>query len=213
MKMSPARIWTETESEFVAPVPVWAKPDETRHFTPWTNMAAAEERPTQDVPPVSEILDPEMIRLQAYAEGLAEGRRTVEAEVAAERDAVARLAEVLENLRPEPPRELGLLLAETVKRLVRQIVGEVEIDGEALLARAHAAAEVVADETGPVRMRLHPEDRERLRDARIDVELVADSQLAPGTVVLETGDGWLEDGPQVRLDKLRAALDRLGVPQ
>jgi flagellar assembly protein FliH len=166
-----------------------------------------------DTPPISEFLDPEMIRVQAYADGLAEGRRTVEAEVAAERDAVARLAEVLENLRPEPPRELGMLLSETVKRLVRQIVGEVEIDGEKLLERAHAAAEIIADETGPVRMRLHPEDFERLQGARLDVDMISDSHLAPGTILLETGDGWIEDGPQVRLDKLRAALDQLGVPR
>ncbi len=43
--------------------------------------------------------------------------------------------------------------------------------------------------------------------------MVSDSHIAPGTILLETGDGWLEDGPEVRLDKLRAALDRLGVPR
>jgi flagellar assembly protein FliH len=205
-------MWSPTAGEIASPAPVWAKPEETRSFTPWTNNVRATDDPC-DAPPISEYLDPELIRAQAYAEGLAEGRRTVEAEVLAERDAIARLAEVLENLQPEPPRELGLLLAETVKRLVRQIVGEVEINGEALLERAHAAAEIIADETAPVRMRLHPEDHERLRDARLDVEMVPDSQLAPGTILLETGEGWLEDGPQVRLDKLRAALDRLGVPR
>jgi flagellar assembly protein FliH len=205
-------MWSETAAEIASPAPVWAKPEEARSFTPWTN-AAQSDAAHGDTPPISEYLDPEMIRVQAYADGLAEGRRTVEAEVAAERDAVARLAEVLENLRPEPPRELGMLLSETVKRLVRQIVGEVEIDGEKLLERAHAAAEIIADETGPVRMRLHPEDFERLQDARLDVEMIPDSHLAPGTILLETGDGWIEDGPQVRLDKLRAALDQLGVPR
>lgn len=205
-----SRIWPAAFADTAAAVPVWAKPDEAADFTPWSGHR---DEQRDSGPAVSVILDPEAIRARAFAEGLAEGRRTVEAEVAAEREAVARLAEALENLRPEPPRELGLLLAETVKRLVRQIVGEVGIDGDALLERARAAAEVVADETAPVRMRLHPEDHERLRDARIDVEMVSDSHLAPGTILLETGDGWLEDGPQVRLDKLRAALDRLGVPR
>ena len=213
MKSAPARMWSDTAAEIAATAPVWARPEEAPSFTPWNTIAQHAPGEAPVGPEISEFLDPEMIRTQAYADGLAEGRRTVEAEVAAERAAIARLAEVLENLRPEPPRDLGLLLAETVKRLVRQIVGEVEINGEALLDRAHAAAEIIADETGPVRMRLNPADHERLQDARLDVEMVPDSHLAPGTILLETGDGWIEDGPQVRLDKLRAALDRLGVPR
>jgi flagellar assembly protein FliH len=207
-----SRIWSPAAGEAARPAPVWAKPEETGSFTAWT-AGSGDDSASDEAASISEYLDPELIRVQAFADGLAEGRRTVEAEVAAERHAVARLAEALENLQPESPRELGLLLAETVKRLVRQIVGEVEINGEALLERAHAAAELIADETAPVRMRLHPADHERLRDARLDVELVSDSHLAPGTILLETGDGWLEDGPEVRLDKLRSALDLLGTPR
>lgn len=205
-----SKVWPAAAAEAAAPVPVWARPQDATSFTPWSGR---NEEQADRAPPAPAVLDPDAIRAEAFAQGLAEGRRTVEAEIAAERDAVVRLAEALENLQPEPPRELGLLLAETVKRLVRQIVGEVEIDGDALLARALAAAEAVADESAPVRMRLHPEDHERLRGARIDIEMVSDSHLAPGTILLETGEGWLEDGPQVRLDKLRAALDRLGVPR
>jgi len=204
-----SRIWSRAAAEAAATAPVWAKADE-RVFTPWSSQVESEAEPA---PQICEYLDPELIRAQAFADGLAEGRRTVEAEVAAERDAVARLAETLENLRPEPSRDLGVLLAETVKRLVTQIVGEVAIDDETLRARAHAAAEIVADETAPVRMRLHPNDFQRLQDAQLGLELLSDSHLAPGTIMLETADGWIEDGPQVRLDKLRAALDRLGVPR
>lgn len=205
-----SRIWSRAAAEAASPAPVWAKPGDKGGFAPWPGQ---DETAADPSPAISEYLDPELVRAQAFAEGLAEGRRTVEAEVEAERNAIARLAETLENLQPEPSRELGVLLAETVKRLVRQIVGEVEIDGELLLERAHAAAAVVADETAPARMRLHPEDHLRLQDAQLGVELVSDHHLAPGTILLETGDGWLEDGPQVRLDKLRVALDRLGVPR
>ena len=207
-----SRIWSSTAADAAAPAPVWAKPEKARGFTPWTNQAEGEPE-GEPALAISEFLDPEVIRNDAYAAGLADGRSTVEAEVAAERHAVAQLAEALETLKPEPSRELGMLLAETVKRLVHQIVGEVEFDHDALLARAQAAAEIVADETAPVRMRLHPADHERLRDARLDVEMVSDSHLAPGTILLETGDGWIEDGPEVRLDKLRSALDRMGVPR
>jgi flagellar assembly protein FliH len=37
--------------------------------------------------------------------------------------------------------------------------------------------------------------------------------LAPGTIRLDTGAGWVEDGPNVRLEKLRNALDRMGAPR
>ena len=40
-----------------------------------------------------------------------------------------------------------------------------------------------------------------------------DAGLARGSIVLETGHGWIEDGPAVRLERLRAELDRMGAPQ
>lgn len=190
-------------------VPVWSRPPEPPSFRPWPSEAACSSEP--EIEPGYELFDPVKIQAEAYAQGLEAGRRTVEAETAAERDAIARLAEALDVLAPEPPRALGLLLAETVERLVRQIVGEVTIDRETLLERAHAAAELIADETAPARLRLHPADLKRLEGARLDVEMVADAHLAEGTIMLETADGWIEDSHEVRLEKLRAALDRMGV--
>jgi len=153
----------------------------------------------------------ERTRLQedAFALGLEEGRKTAEAEFAAERDAVGRLAESLAVLRPEPANALALLLAETVDRLVRQVVGEVEIDANLLLARAKAAAELVAKDVEPSLLRAHPDDIPYLEAAQLDVPLHADPSLTRGALVLETGHGWIEDGPAVRLDRLRAELDKM----
>lgn len=146
----------------------------------------------------------------AYAQGYADARATIEKEVAAERDAIAQLANALEVLRPEPTGALAMLLAETVDKLVRQIVGEVEIDGMTLLARAREAAELIGKDVEPSHLRVHPEDVALLEAAELAIELVADPALERGTLVLETGHGWIEDGPAVRLDRLRAALDRMG---
>ena len=153
----------------------------------------------------------ERTRLQeeAFALGCEEGRKTVEAEFAAERDALARLAESLAVLRPEPANALALLLAETVDRLVRQVVGEVEIDANLLLARAKAAAELVGKDVEPTLLHVHPDDLPYLEAARLAVPLRADPALARGTIMLETGHGWIEDGPAVRLDRLRAELDKM----
>ena len=181
-------------------------------FTPWGSAPARKAAPsarTVDEP----VADVAALEADAFAAGFAEGRHTVEMEVAAERDALLRLAEMLETLRPEPHHELGLLLAETVERLVRQIVGEVTLDKDIILSRAHAAAELIAEESTPARMRLSPEDHARLIGADLPVEMVADAALVPGMVLVETGEGWIEDGPEVGLEKLRIALDKMGVPR
>jgi flagellar assembly protein FliH len=146
----------------------------------------------------------------AYAQGYADARATIELEIAAERDAIAQLANSLEALKPEPTGALAMLLAETVDRLVRQVVGEVEIDGITLLARAREAAELIGKDTEPSRLRAHPEDAALLETAELDIELIADPALERGALVLETGHGWIEDGPTVRLERLRAELDRMG---
>ena len=183
-------------------------------FVPWTQKYAAalgREDAAESVADEEATIDLDMIRDRAFADGYAEGRRTLEKEVHAERDAVVRLAEMLEQYRPEPPAELARLLSETVDRLVRQIVGEVVIDSTLLDKRVAVVAQLIADAAQPRRMRLHPDDIERLRGADLDVEIVPDAGMLPGSVFVETGNGWVEDGPDVGLEKLRQALDRMGI--
>ncbi|HYD14627.1 MAG TPA: FliH/SctL family protein [Allosphingosinicella sp.] len=157
----------------------------------------------------------ERVRLEeeAFAAGHAEGRREAELDYEAERDALARLAQSLQVLRPEPANALALLLAETVDRLVREVVGQVEIDGNLLVARAQQAAALVARDVEPSKLRAHPDDIVHLERAGLSMTLEADPALARGSIVLETGHGWIEDGPAVRLERLRAELDRMGTPQ
>jgi flagellar assembly protein FliH len=104
---------------------------------------------------------------------------------------------------------LALMLAETIDRMVREIVGEVEIDGLRLLTRAKAAAALIGEASQPARLRVHPADVALFAEAELDIAVEADPQLARGTVLLETAEGWIEDGPAVRLDRLRAELDKM----
>jgi flagellar assembly protein FliH len=166
-----------------------------------------------DGPPLTVEQERQRLQEEAFALGLEEGRRTVEAEFAAERDALGRLAESLALLRPEPANALALVLAETVDRLVRQVIGEVEIDGQMLLARANEAARLAGKEVEPTRLRVHPADVHYLEAAGLEVPLEADPALERGALVLETGHGWIEDGPAVRLERLRAELDRMAAPR
>jgi len=145
----------------------------------------------------------------AYARGIADGRRTVESEIAAERVAIAALAESLPNLQAESTLPLAMLIAETVDRLVKQVVGEVEIDGLSLITRAKAAAALIGEATQPARLRAHPDDAALLGKAGLDVAVIADLMLERGQLLLETTEGWVEDGPAIRLERLRAELDKV----
>lgn len=205
-----------------AAVPVWTRPangqfvaaaNDSPHFSRWADGDAADDQSFHTGSASGGIGDAEALIAQGFAEGLAEGRRAVEAELAVERDSLARLASNLELLKPQFPDGLAAMLSASVKRLVAQVVGEVEIDTATLADRTRSVATLIAEETAPARLRLHPDDIERLADANIAVEMLPDPSLAPGAILLETGSGWIEDGPRVRLDKLRAALDRLGAPQ
>ena len=194
-------IWTDSQAtsfgsfaiDRVAPV-----------FTPWGSEAG-----TQEAAP---MLDLEAIQAEAFAQGFEQGRRSVELEVEGEREVLARLAEGLEVLRPQETNALALLLAETVDRLVRQVVGEVDVDGALLTKRAQAAAALIGQETDAARLRLNPADLPLIETARLPVEIVGDEAIERGGLLLETGQGWIEDGPAVRLDRLRAELDRMGAP-
>jgi flagellar assembly protein FliH len=202
-----------------ARVPVWTRPSatvftaataEAARFSAWADGAAAEADPSFHAPASNDVADEEALVAQGYAAGLAEGRRLAEADLVNEHAALVRLAESLEALKPAGADGLAGLLASTVKRLVTQIVGEVEINPDTLAERVQSVAAMITEETTASRLRLHPTDVVRLADAQLGVEIVGDPLLAPGTVVLDTGSGWVEDGPQVRLEKLRAALDRMG---
>ncbi len=192
-------IWTDSRAtgsfaiERVAPV-----------FTPWGSDGGLLE--------AEPVLDFEQLQAEAFAQGFEQGRRSVELEFESEREVLARLAEQLEVLRPQETNALALMLAETVDKLVRQVVGQVEVDGALLTSRAQAAAALIGQETEAARLRLNPADLPLIEAARIPVEIVGDDAIERGGLLLETGQGWIEDGPSVRLDRLRTELDRMGAP-
>jgi flagellar assembly protein FliH len=194
--------------------PVWAKPDEAQ-FAAWSADAVIEAAATAacGVPVAEEVIDIERLKVDSFTAGFDEGQRVLLEAIAQERAAVAELAGALEALRPEPTGALAALLAETVDRLVRQIVGEVILDQETLIARCEAAAALIGDEVKPATLRLNPADAARLEGAVLPVTMVADEGIAPGTLLLETAQGWIEDGPAVRLERLRNALDAMAPAQ
>jgi flagellar assembly protein FliH len=145
-----------------------------------------------------------------FARGLAEGRRTVEAELASEREALAQLVASLEILTPPSPEAFVSMMLVTVERLVRDVVGSAPIDTALLNERATALATFVAGEAAPV-LALHPDDVALLDDAQLSVRLVADPALARGTVEARSAAMLAEDGVGPALTRLQRELLRLGM--
>ena len=54
---------------------------------------------------------------------------------------------------------------------------------------------------------------ERAQIALDELKRVGAFERSVLIVITPTGSGWVEDGPHVRLEKLRAQLDRLGAPK
>ena len=149
----------------------------------------------------------EEARLEAFTMGFDEGCRVTAQTHADASEAHERLTQVLEMLSPAPSGMLSTMLSATVVRLVEQIVGEVEIDIERLVQRCDTVAAFIEDNQGKSALHLHPDDIALLEGESIGVSLVPDKALHRGCVRLETADGWVEDGPDVRLSRLRALMD------
>lgn len=204
-----SNLWTPDVAGVAASLGSFVLSRRDPSFTPWRGRADEPETEGEGDP-----VDPlDEARQEGFVQGYDEGRRQAELVLDAEREAIAKLAEALPVLQADPPGVLAQLLAETVERLVRDIVGNSPVEPELLRSRAEAAAALVREEMEPARMRLHPQDLPVLEGAGLPLDLVADAELQRGTIVVETAKGWIEDGPVIRLERLRAALDRMGAPQ
>lgn len=154
--------------------------------------------PAHDVPPQSPD-DP-------FARGLAEGQRIAEAAHMVEREKLLALISACQGLQDEPSEELAQLIAETVERLVRQIVEAAPIDANWLKSQAEIASAMVAEADKVRTLWVNPADAALLYDADLKLPVEADAAMVRGTVRIETSAGWIEHGRAVYLDELRAAL-------
>lgn len=192
-------------------VPVWTKASvgafsafakgEAPRFSAW-------DAPAEPAPAF--VPDPsEGIATEAFARGFQEGYASAQATLSDEGDHMHRIADALEALKPAVPADLANLLAETVSRLVRQIVGEVSIDAAALAERVQDIAALIEEDGAATRLRLHPDDIARLDGFTAPLPMVGDATLQPGTIVAEGAGGWIEDGPAIRMERLKQALDAM----
>ena len=205
-----SRIWGAEAVRDVAPVTVAgfrpaAGGFRSLYTAPAGQLTAAMRGAVVEVEPEIDLV--EEARMEAFTLGFDEGCRVTAEANSADTDARARLAEALDLLAPAPSGMLSTMLSATVVRLVEQIVGEVEIDLERLVDRCDTVAAFIESNQDKSALHLHPDDVALLEGETIGVPMVADKSMQRGCVRLETADGWVEDGPDVRLSRLRALMD------
>lgn len=158
----------------------------------------------------SAAVDPlEQARADAFAEGFDAGMRIAGENQATDDDARMRLALALEQMAPANNGALSALLSSAVLRLVTQIVGEAEIDAALLAQRVEAVAAFVEEEQGRNGLRINPDDLPLLEGQAFGLPLIPDASVTRGGVRLDTADGWIEDGLDVQLSRLKAMLDTM----
>jgi len=163
---------------------------------------------TTHAPGTLEEIDPiEQAAQEAFVQGFQEGERVTREAMAQDDQARAQLAAAITLLAGAGEGTLATMISQAVIRLVGQIIGEVPIDADVLTARCQAVAACIDSDDEKTVLEVNPEDLPLLEMERIGVPLAANADLPRGSVRLATADGWVEDGPDVRLARLKDLMD------
>lgn len=189
-----------------------------RHFAP----ADPEANPTEGwdpfdaTPPAADqpFVDPIAAAHDAgYAEGLAAARAELTAEAARDRALTEGLKAAIADDARVDREAIARALRQAVLLLVKRLVGESGVSSELLTQRVDAAAVMLADAAESAVLRLNPADLPLL-DGQLPATIfpIGDESIARGSFVLEAASTIVEDGPDLWLDQLAAAIERVGLP-
>jgi len=197
------------------------EPAAPRHFSPadpsanptegWDPFeAAAEPLPT----PSQAFVDP---ITAAHASGFEEGRAAALADLEAIQAREAALLEqvsaALASAAHFDRERMAGHLRQTVLHLVAKMVGEIGVAPDILAGRINAATDLLADKAESALLRMHPDDV-ALVEGKLPASIfpVGDPHLARGAFVIESASTIVEDGPDLWLEQLAQAIDRVPIP-
>jgi len=148
-----------------------------------------------------------------YAEGYAAATAAMAAGTARDDDLIASVSAALAAGSRLDRDAIAAQLRQTVMFLVTKLVGDVGIAPDRLAVRIEAAAEMLSDAAESALLRVHPDDV-ALLEGRLPKTIFAagDATIARGSFVLESASTVVEDGPDLWLDQLSAAIERVPVP-
>lgn len=189
-----------------------------KHFTP----ADPESNPTEGWDPFSgevpaspgAFTDP---IAAAHAAGVAEGRAAALAEVegvkAREAALLDQVSTALATGAHFDRERMAGQLRQTVLHLVAKLVGEAGVAPDVLTARIAAAIDLLADSAESALLRLHPDDVP-LVEGKLPATIfpVGDPHIARGGFTIESSSTIVEDGPDLWLEQLAQAIERVPIP-
>lgn len=197
-----------------------AKP---RHFSP----ADPDTNPTEGWDPFAEgeagarptdaggFIDPiKAAHDMGFAEGKVAGLAEAAADNARDHALIEAITAELRAAGQLDRERLAAQLRQTVMLLVSRLIGEAGISGELLAKRVAAATEMLADSAESALLRVNPDDLALLED-RLPKTLFAagDATIERGSFVLESASTIVEDGPDLWLEQLGQAIDRVALPR
>lgn len=145
-------------------------------------------------------------RIDEYARGLAEGQQLAETAFAQERECLQQLVAAAQALQPAEPGTIRDLIAITVDRLVREIIGASPVDPDMLRSQIDAAIAFAGPIDPGATLRLCPADLALLEGVPLPIAALADPALPPGTLCLDTARGMIEHGRGPALDAIGLQL-------
>jgi flagellar assembly protein FliH len=191
---------------------------EPRHYSP----AEPGHKPTQGWDPFDPASDPAKsdfvdpvaaARAAGYAEGLAAGQAEAEGAAAAQAALLQQVSDALAGGAHFDRERMAGHLRQTVLHLVTRMVGEAGVAPDILAKRIEAATDMLADSAESAMLRLHPDDVP-LVEGKLPKTVfpVGDANVARGGFVIESASTIVEDGPDLWLEQLAAAIDRVPIP-
>jgi flagellar assembly protein FliH len=165
--------------------------------------------------PTNEFLDPvKAAHAAGFEEGQAAALVAAEEERARDRRLLADLVDALGAAGRVDRDRIARQLRQTVMLLVAKLVGEAGVSADLLTARVAAATDLLADAAESAMLRVHPADVALLEGRLPDtIFAVGDAAVARGAFVLESASTVVEDGPELWLEQMAAAIERAAVPE
>lgn len=191
---------------------------EPRHFSPaepghnptegWDPFDASQDvTPKPFVDPVAAAHD------AGYAEGFAAARAKAEAASQQQAALLKQVSDALSAGAHFDRERMAGHLRQTVLHLVTKMIGDAGIAPDILAGRIEAATDMLADSAESAILRLHPDDV-ALVEGKLPKTVfpIADTAVQRGGFVIESASTIVEDGPDLWLEQLAAAIDRVPIP-
>ena len=210
---------TDRMAQPAGPVSFSAKPISPRHFAP----ADPDNNPTEGWDPLDptattvgapDYVDPvAAAHAFAYREGFGAGKEQGEQERERDQALLRTLGEALKSAERVDRDQIAARLRQTVLFLVSKMVGDIGIAPDLLTKRIEAATDMIADGAEAALLKLNPDDLPLIADLLpATIHSMGDASVERGSFVLESPSTIVEDGPELWLEQLAQAIERVGVP-